>query len=86
MYQSISVSGYFSLLIACRAGTRKTINRNAKIETIKAFLPTSHEHVKGFLKLKSKCTDSRFVIGPSNTLWRCVCVHFSARKFYRVEE
>ena len=52
---------------ACRAFTRKTI------ETIKGFLPSSHEHVKGFL---SKCTalKVRFVVGPSSCCLRAGAV------------
>jgi len=38
-----------------------------------AFLPPSHEHVKGFL---SKCTVLKvdFVTGPSNILFAGVCI------------
>ena len=38
---------------ACQAVTRKTTNKSARFETIRSFLPPSHEHMKGFL---SKCT------------------------------
>ena len=56
---------------ACRAFTRKTI------ETIKAFLTPSHEHVKGFLS-KWTALKVRFVVGPSNCcLQACRCAVFS---------
>ena len=33
---------------ACPAVIRKTTNKSAKTETMKAFLPPTHEQVKGF--------------------------------------
>ena len=52
---------------------KKTPTKSAKFETIKAFLPPSHKHVKGFL---SKCTvlKVRFVVGSSNMLFAGVYV------------
>ena len=75
----------------------KSPNKSAKFETISCFatfekspikvpnlkplgvLPPSHEHVKGFL---SKCT----VLKIDFVVWKRVCVHFSARIFYRLRQ
>ena len=47
------------------------------------FLPT-HDHVKRFL-VKMHSIKSKFIIGPSNiTVWRRICVQFSALKCYRL--
>ena len=49
----VPVLVYNFLCHACRAVNRKTTNKGAKFETIKAFLASSYEHEKGFLL---KCT------------------------------
>ena len=50
--------------------------------------PTPHPHAwtRERTSIKTHSIESRFVIGPSNnyTVWRLVCMHFSARRFYRL--
>ena len=61
---------------------KKTTNRSARFEIVKASSPLRMEHVKGLIP-KIHSTESRVVIGPSVMLFAGVlCVYISARKFY----
>ena len=53
--RSEAINPFTAMLAAPSLGKRPHIHKKkrAKFETIKAFLPPSHEHMKGFL---SKCT------------------------------
>ena len=50
---SVTSVNRFSAMLAAPFSPWKTTNKNAKFQTVKAFLLPSVEHVKGFL---SKCT------------------------------
>ena len=56
----------------------------SNVKPFRLFLPPSHEYVKGFL---SKCTVLKVDLLQDHQIHcmeECVCVHFSARKFYRL--
>ena len=71
----VVINPFTAMLVAPSLGERPTNKtKSAKSDTIKAFSPSSNEHVKRFV---SKCTvlKVRFVTGPSNVLLAGVYVY-----------